>query len=215
MEEEPTNKSQIKIIHKSQITPAMVIDNDDIDGHPYGFVIHVNNGKTPSWYLRANSIQEKNIWLAHLNKTQAMIKWLDEFERVRVLGVGGTGTVYELRHKINGYQYALKEVEVTTSAQLRAAKSEACVALDVMEKIMHPNILNMDKVFQIGSKFYFVFPLCSGGDLFDRVTLRGRFTDKEAALFVRELISGIHALHQYNILHLDIKPGTIMCHYGC
>ena len=33
---------------------------------------------------------------------------LEEFEKVRVLGVGGTGIVYELLHKTNGKRYAMK-----------------------------------------------------------------------------------------------------------
>ena len=33
---------------------------------------------------------------------------MEEFEKVRVLGVGGTGIVYELLHKTNGKRYAMK-----------------------------------------------------------------------------------------------------------
>jgi serine/threonine protein kinase len=37
---------------------------------------------------------------------------LEDFEKVRVLGVGGTGIVYELLHKSNGQRYAMKEMEI-------------------------------------------------------------------------------------------------------
>ena len=39
---------------------------------------------------------------------------------------------------------------------------------------------------------------------------RGHFTEKDAAVIMDDLISALHALHQHNILHLDIKPENIL-----
>jgi hypothetical protein len=38
---------------------------------------------------------------------------------VRVLGVGGTGIVYELLHNTNGTRFAMKEMEIKTSYQMQ------------------------------------------------------------------------------------------------
>ena len=55
-----------------------------------------------------------------------------------------------------------------------------------------------------------VFPLCTGGELYEHIISRGHFTENDAADVMRDLISGIHALHQHDILHLDIKPENLL-----
>jgi len=94
------------------------------------------------------------------------------------------------------------------------ALQEAEMLKDIMENICHPNIMHIEKVFQVGSKFYLVFPLCTGGELYEAVIRRGHFTEHDAAILTRDLISGINALHRHDILHLDIKPENILfdCH---
>jgi serine/threonine protein kinase len=38
----------------------------------------------------------------------------------------------------------------------------------------------------------------------------GHFTEHDAAIIIRDLISGLHALHEHDILHLDIKPENLL-----
>ena len=135
---------------------------------------------------------------------------LDDFEKVRVLGVGGTGIVYELLHNTNGTRFAMKEMEIKTSYQMQMAVSEAEMLKDIMENISHPNVMHIERVFQVGSKFYLVFPLCTGGELYEHIIKRGHFTEHDAATLTRDLVSGLHALHEHDILHLDIKPENIL-----
>jgi serine/threonine protein kinase len=53
---------------------------------------------------------------------------LDDFEKVRVLGVGGTGIVYELLHNTNGTRFAMKEMEIKTSYQMQVTARCLCCA---------------------------------------------------------------------------------------
>jgi len=140
----------------------------------------------------------------------AIVKWLEEYEKVRVLGVGGTGVVHELWHKNTKQRYAMKEMEIKSKAQMKMAVSEAEMLKDIMENISHKNVMNIEKVFQVGSKFYLVFPLCTGGELYEHIIRRGHFTERDAAIITRDMISGIYALHSHDILHLDIKPENIL-----
>ncbi len=38
----------------------------------------------------------------------------------------------------------------------------------------------------------------------------GHFTEHDAAFLLRDLVSGLQALHAHDILHLDIKPENIL-----
>ena len=210
MEAEPTVDNPSMPMTKAQITSATVIDREDLEGHEFGFAIHVNDGRTPTWYLRAESMREKKSWLMRLAHAHAIVRWLDDYEKVRVLGVGGTGIVYELLHKSNGQRFAMKEMEIKSKAQMKMAVSEAEMLKDIQENLSHPNIMHIEKVFQVGSKFYLVFPLCTGGELYEHVVRRGLFTEQDASVIMRDLVSGLHALHERDILHLDIKPENIL-----
>ena len=124
---------------------------------------------------------------------------------IHVLGVGGTGIVYELLHKSDGgRRYAMKEMEIKNNHQRQMAVKEAELLKEIVENIHHPNILQIERVFQVGSKFYLMFPLCTGGELYEYIIKRGSFTEYDAACLIREIISGLHALHQHNILHLGM-----------
>ncbi|CAE7502473.1 CPK3, partial [Symbiodinium microadriaticum] len=211
MAEEPNDaNSDDLVITKAQISSATFIDREDIDGHPHGFAIHINDGQSPTWYLRAESTREKKSWLMRLGHVHTIVRWLEEFEKVRVLGVGGTGIVYELLHNANGQRYAMKEMEIKNKAQMQMAVAEAEMLKEIMENISHPNIMHIEKVFQVGNKFYLVFPLCTGGELYEHVIRKGHFTEYDAAALMKDLVSALHELHQHDILHLDIKPENIL-----
>ena len=136
MDKEPTleNSSSMQMT-KAVINPATVVSNEDVDGNSLGFVVHINDGKSPVWCLRAESHMEKQNWLTRLNHVIAIVRWLDDYEKVRVLGVGGTGIVYELLHKANGRKFAMKEMEIKNKSQMQMALREAEILKDIMEKI--------------------------------------------------------------------------------
>jgi hypothetical protein len=150
MAEEPNDfNSEKLVITKAQITSATLVDREDVDGHPHGFAIHINDGVSPTWFLRAESTREKKSWLMRLGHVHTIVRWLEEFEKVRVMGVGGTGIVYELLHKSNGQRYAMKEMEIKNKAQMQMAVGEAEMLKEIMENISHPNIMHIEKVFQV------------------------------------------------------------------
>lgn len=65
-------------------------------------------------------------------------------------------------------------------------------------------------IVQVGNKFYLVFPLMTGGELYEHVIRKGHFSEYDAAMLMRDLISALHELHLNDILHLDIKPENIL-----
>lgn len=218
MDKKPENVN-VKDLNMStaQISIHTTIDSEDLDDDPNGFALIINDylpgtnqPKTPTWYLRAETLEEKREWLERLSRVHAIVCWLDEYEKLRVLGTGGSGIVYELKHKENGKRYAMKEMDMQNAFQVSRAVAEVEMLMNITRTISHPNIMNIKRVFQVGDKFYMVFPLCTGGELYEAIIKRKHFTEYDAACIMRDLISALSTLHDHNILHLDIKPENIL-----
>ena len=49
----------------------------------------------------------------------------------------------------------------------------------------------------------------SGGELFDKITDIGAYSEKTAAELVRNIVSAVEYLHSMDIAHRDLKVGSL------
>jgi calcium/calmodulin-dependent protein kinase I len=46
-----------------------------------------------------------------------------------------------------------------------------------------------------------VTQLATGGELFDRICEKGKFTEKDAAETIRQVLDAVNYLHNHNVVH--------------
>ncbi len=70
----------------------------------------------------------------------------------------------------------------------------------------HPNIVGLKDVFTDQLHVYIVMELMRGGELLERLKQKHSFTEAEASIIFRQLVSAVSYMHQKNVVHRDLKP---------
>lgn len=51
---------------------------------------------------------------------------------------------------------------------------------------------------------------CEGGDLFEKIQKKGKFSEREAALIIEQVLQALNHCHYKQICHRDLKPENIV-----
>lgn len=130
----------------------------------------------------------------------------------RVLGHGGVGAVYQVRHEILDTPFALKVLYPSVAKEdpdyVKRFIREAKIAI----RIRHPNLVavhgcGFDEERGI---YYLVMDYVTGGDLRTALGFAGTFTPDRAAKIVYQVANALAAAQKFSVVHRDIKPENIM-----
>ncbi|KAJ2777896.1 Calmodulin-dependent protein kinase cmk2 [Coemansia javaensis] len=121
----------------------------------------------------------------------------------KVLGAGTFGEVCSASFNPDGRQVAIKVIK---KSSLNGNEEMVLKEINIVRQLQHPNIVRLLDWFESKDKYYLVFQLCTGGELFQKIIDLERFTEQDAARLIRCGFGSIAYLHQHNIVHRDIKP---------
>lgn len=132
---------------------------------------------------------------------------------VGVLGGGGFGTVYEVRHVETGQPAAMKlmHAHFVSSAEM-LARFEREVA--VLRRLSHPNIVDLlDAGFGPDQRPYLCMELLRGEELGTIIARVGALSAPHALAVLEPLCEALSVAHELNIVHRDVKAANILvCH---
>ena len=60
--------------------------------------------------------------------------------------------------------------------------------------------------FQDEVHTYIIMEYLKGGELLSRIRLQKKFSEKEAAMILKKLISAVNFMHYQGVVHRDLKP---------
>ena len=130
----------------------------------------------------------------------------------RLLGKGGLGAVYLVRHEMLDTLYAIKllypDVAKENPNYIKRFLREARIAT----RIRHPNLVAVhDCGFDaVKGAYYLVMDYVTGGDLRQALAFSGKFEPEKAAEVVVQAARALDAAQKFNVVHRDIKPENIM-----
>ncbi|CAG9326197.1 unnamed protein product [Blepharisma stoltei] len=163
--------------------------------------------KTLSTYL--DNIQQLKI-RPELFVTESQDKFSNEYEITKELGKGAFSKVYQCLDKLTGNTCAVKMITKKELSQEMLTSTNKLQEIQVLKTLDHPNILKVFQIFEDKKYFYIVMEFCAGGELFNKITSKGHFSERETAHIIYQLLSAVTYCHSKNIIHRDLKPENIL-----
>jgi len=128
------------------------------------------------------------------------------FTKKSVLGQGASCEVSYVVREQDGAEFAMKKMKRDDKWNPMLFRQE----FELLTQLDHPNILKFEDCYMDPKNFYICTQLCKGGELFDKIKVKKKFIELEAANIVRTIISAIAHCHAKNIVHRDLKPENIV-----
>jgi calcium-dependent protein kinase len=82
--------------------------------------------------------------------------------------------------------------------------------INILRGLDHPNIVKIFEYFEDEKRFYIVTEHIQGVELFDQIIARGKFSERDAAVLLKQLLSCVNYCHTHNIVHRDLKPENVL-----
>merc|ERR1719343_844273 len=79
-----------------------------------------------------------------------------------------------------------------------------------MKMLDHPNIVRLFETFEDERFGYLVMEFCAGGDFFDIVGRHSRYTERDVAVVMQQVLNATAHMHRSLICHRDLKPDNVL-----
>ncbi len=133
---------------------------------------------------------------------------LGAFRLEREIGRGASGTVYASQNLESGATVAVKVLHEPGTDHVELFKAETRRVAD----IMHRNLLVPYELVNVGDTWFFSMELIIGQDLvsFVREAGSGEARLQRLCASFTQLASAVAALHNSQLVHLDLKPANVL-----
>jgi serine/threonine-protein kinase SRK2 len=130
------------------------------------------------------------------------------------------GEVFWAVHKASGSKVVVKTY-LKHLVQAQTTRTGIPVAEDAQKEIkthaklsrdlqnLHPNIVRLYAVHEDSKNIYTILEYCGKGELLPFIQAQA-FDCKTAAVYARQMMSGVHHMHSQNICHLDISLENLL-----
>ncbi|XP_052142052.1 calcium-dependent protein kinase 4 isoform X1 [Oryza glaberrima] len=130
----------------------------------------------------------------------------------RLLGHGQFGYTFAATDRASGDRVAVKRIDKAKMVRPVAVEDVKREVKILKELKGHENIVHFYNAFEDDSYVYIVMELCEGGELLDRILAKknSRYSEKDAAVVVRQMLKVAAECHLHGLVHRDMKPENFL-----
>ncbi|XP_055906448.1 cAMP-dependent protein kinase catalytic subunit 2-like [Eupeodes corollae] len=142
------------------------------------------------------------------NKT-SVLRGLDDFEQIAVLGVGSFGRVKLCKDTSTGKYCAIKVMlkeHIVKHKQVKHVYQEKLV----LQSINFPTLITLEFSRKDNDYLYLAMPYIIGGELFSYHRKVKKFNEKQARFYCAQVFLGFEYLHKLHVIYRDLKPENIL-----
>ena len=135
----------------------------------------------------------------------------EDYSIIRMLAIGGFGTVYLVKDNEKNIEYAAKTIDNDDSFKNEVQINEIVEKIDSLNivKYISKGIKNVEYLGKSETKNYVVFEYCEYGDFFNYIP-SGGFDEKVVKIVFKTLLEAVEKIHNKNVCHLDLKLENIL-----
>ena len=128
------------------------------------------------------------------------------YKKIKDLGSGSYGSVYQAKNLIMDNIVAIKMIEKVQENMVDDLEIKNEV--NILKSLSHPNIVKIYEFFDTVIYYYIVTEYCKRGELFSYIT--NVYSERQLAVLFYQVFSGLCYLHEKKILHRDLKLENLM-----
>ena len=138
---------------------------------------------------------------------------MNDFQITSKLGEGAYSTVYKVRRLIDGNIYALKKVKLINLSEKE--RKNALNEVRLLASIKSKFVISYKEAFfdEKDNTLGMVMEFADGGDLYQKIVENRKtkrlFEESDIWRIFIQLVKGLKALHELNILHRDLKSANV------
>ncbi|PAN10610.1 hypothetical protein PAHAL_2G105100 [Panicum hallii] len=130
----------------------------------------------------------------------------------KLLGHGQFGYTFAAVDRASGDRVAVKRIDKNKMV-LPVAVEDVKREVKILKALQgHENVVHFYNAFEDDNFVYIVMELCEGGELLDRILAKkdSRYSEKDAAVIVRQMLKVAAECHLHGLVHRDMKPENFL-----